>query len=69
MPWLRSSGERGQGFLEYILVLIVVLGGILVLARPVIAHLQKTFEKGLKGGIFKDDPTGSNFYYFPLMHK
>jgi hypothetical protein len=58
--------QQGQGFLEYILVLMVVLGVIFVLARPVIAKLEKTFEKGLKGGIFKEDPTGSNFYYFPL---
>jgi hypothetical protein len=58
--------ERGQGFLEYILVLMVVLGTIFVLARPVISRLQGKIEKGLKGGIFKADPSGGNFYYFPL---
>jgi hypothetical protein len=58
--------QRGQGFLEYILVLMVVLGTIFVLARPVMARLQKKFEKGMKGGIFKADPSGSNFYYFPV---
>ena len=27
---------------------------------------RREFEKGLKGGIFKNDPSGANFYYFPL---
>jgi hypothetical protein len=61
-----ARDQRGQGFLEYILVLLVVLGTIFVLARPVIARLQGKFEKGIKGGIFKADPSGGNFYYFPL---
>ncbi|HEY8278357.1 MAG TPA: hypothetical protein VIH99_01955 [Bdellovibrionota bacterium] len=68
---IRSSfpkfrNQRGQGFLEYTLVILVVLGVLFVAARPVIAKLQKTFEKGLKQGFFKEDPTGGNFYYFPL---
>ncbi len=58
--------ERGQGMLEYVLVLIVVLGVVLVAARPVIAKLKGSVEKGLKGGIFKEDASGSNFYYFPV---
>jgi hypothetical protein len=58
--------QRGQGILEYLLVLFVVLGTIFVLARPVIAKLQGKFEKALKGGIFKNEQSGSNFYYFPL---
>jgi hypothetical protein len=58
--------QRGQGMLEYLLVLMVVLGVIFVAARPVIARLQKKFEKGIQGGIFREDPTGEQFYYFPL---
>ncbi|MGZ6475427.1 MAG: hypothetical protein ACXWSF_10440 [Bdellovibrionota bacterium] len=45
---------------------MIVLGVIFVMARPVIARLQSKFEKGIKGGIFKEDPTGGSFYYFPL---
>ncbi len=63
---LLPRDERGQGILEYVLVLIVVLGSIFVMARPVIAKMQKSFEKSLKGGIFKEDASGSNFYYFPV---
>lgn len=65
-PLPLLSNQKGQGFLEYVLVLMVVLGTIFVLARPVIARLQDNLQKGLKGGIFKEDPTGSNFYYFPV---
>lgn len=61
--------QRGQGILEYMLVLMVILGTVFVAARPVIARLQKKFEKGLQGGIFKEDPTGGQFYYFPIDHK
>jgi len=48
------------------LVLLVVLSVVFVAARPVIGKLQKKFEKGLQGGIFKEDSTGQQFYYFPL---
>jgi hypothetical protein len=58
--------ERGQGILEYLLVVLVVVGVVFAGAKPVIARLKGKFEKSLKGGIFKDDPTGQQFYYFPL---
>lgn|GEM_PF-4836074 len=55
--------------MEYMLVLMVILGTVFVAARPVIGRLQKKFEKGLKGGIFKEDATGGQFYYFPIDRK
>lgn len=58
--------ERGQGILEYLLVVLVVVGVVFAGAKPVINRLKGQFEKSLKGGIFKDDPTGQQFYYFPL---
>jgi hypothetical protein len=63
------SNERGQGMLEYMLVLMVILGTVFVAARPVIARIQKKFEKGLQGGIFKEDASGGQFYYFPIDHR
>ncbi len=58
--------QRGQGMLEYLLVVLVVVGVVFAGARPVINRLKDKFEKSLKGGIFKDDPSGQQFYYFPL---
>lgn len=58
--------QRGQGILEYLLVVLVVVGVVFAGAKPVIARLKGKFEKALKGGIFKEDPTGQQFYYFPL---
>ncbi len=58
--------QRGQGMLEYLLVVLVILGVVFAGAKPVIARLKGKFEKALKGGIFKEDPTGQQFYYFPL---
>lgn len=52
--------------LEYLLVTMVVVGVLFVAARPVIAKIQAKLDKGMKGGIFKEDPSGSQFYYFPL---
>jgi hypothetical protein len=64
LPRLRS--QSGQGILEYTLILIVVLGIVFVMAKPVIAKLQGRLTDNLKKGIFANDPTGANFYYFPL---
>ena len=44
----RMRGEKGQGMLEYVLVLMVVLGIVFVLAKPVIARMQKTDRKSTR---------------------
>lgn len=58
--------EKGQGFLEYVLVLAVVLGVVFVAAKPVIEKIKKNMADTMKAGVFQNDPTGSNFYYFPM---
>ena len=40
----------------------MVVGVLFVAAKPVIAKIQAKLDKGLKGGIFKDDPAGGQFY-------
>jgi hypothetical protein len=61
---LRS--ESGQGILEYVLVLVVVVTIFLFIARPYMAKLGPRFQDVFKGGIFKDDSSGNGFYYFPV---
>jgi hypothetical protein len=61
-----TRDQRGQSILEYILVLMVVVGMIFVLARPVFGSLQKKIGDSLKQGFFTDDPTGGKFYYFNI---
>jgi hypothetical protein len=58
--------QKGQGFLEYLLILVVVLGVLFVAARPWVLKLENKFKTGFKAGIFTNDPTGSNFYYYPI---
>lgn len=58
--------QRGQGILEYVLILAVVIGIFLTMARPFINKLGPKYQKVFKSGMFKEDDTGSNFYYFPV---
>ena len=58
--------ENGQVIVEYLLIVAVVLGAGMVLAKPLMAKLGDKFQKEFKGGMFKDDPTGSGFYYYPV---
>lgn len=59
-------GQRGQTMLEYLLIIAVVVGIFLVFARPFMKGLNKKFEDAGKTGFFAEDPSGSNFYYYPL---
>jgi hypothetical protein len=61
-----GAGERGQGILEYVLVLAVVIGIFLLLAKPFMAKYKGQYEKLFKGGVFAEDSSGSKFYYFPV---
>ncbi len=63
---IRSKKERGQVLVEYILIIMVVLGLFMIVARPALGKLGKKINDGLKGGIFADDPSGSGFYYYPV---
>lgn len=65
---IRSSprAARGQTIIEYLLVLAVVIGIFLVIARPLLKDLTSKYQKGFKAGIFEADDTGSRFYYFPV---
>jgi hypothetical protein len=65
-PGRALRNELGQGILEYVLVLAVVIGIFLVLAKPYMAKFNKQYEKLFKGGVFAEDSTGSKFYYFPV---
>jgi competence protein ComGC len=62
----ERSGQRGQGIVEYLLVLAVVIGIFLTLARPFIKEFSKKWQATGKQSIFKEDNSGANFYYFPL---
>lgn len=59
-------GQGGQGILEYVLVLAVVIGIFIVLAKPYMAKFNKQYQKLFKAGMFAEDSTGSKFYYFPV---
>ena len=62
----RDRAARGQTIIEYLLVLAVVIGIFLVIARPLLKDLTSKYQKGFKAGIFEADDTGSRFYYFPV---
>jgi hypothetical protein len=59
-------GQSGQTMLEYLLIIAVVVSIFIVFARPFLKGLNKKFEDAGKSGFFAEDPSGSNFYYFPI---
>jgi Tfp pilus assembly protein FimT len=63
---LAPGGEKGQTIVEYLLILVVVLSIFMVFAKPFMKDLNKKFETASKKGFFAEDPSGGNFYYFPM---
>lgn len=59
----RRPRSRGQGIVEYILIVAVVLSVILVVAKPFLKGLQTKFGDSFKGGILGER---SNLYYYPV---
>ena len=62
----KLADERGQTILEYLLVLAIVVSMFLLVAKPFLGDIAKKFQDMSKKGFFSEDPTGANFYYYPL---
>jgi hypothetical protein len=60
------KNQRGQGMLEYILILAVAVSLFMLVGRPYLKDLGKKFQGLGKQGFLAEDNTGSNFYYFPI---
>ena len=57
--------ERGQTLVEYVLVLVVIVGIIILLVRPFLGQFLGSMRGSFQdASIFKED--GSGFYYFPV---
>lgn len=61
-----AKSKSGQGILEYVLVLAVVLSIFMVVGRPFLKDIGGKIQGLSQKGIFSEDSSGSNFYYFPL---
>lgn len=63
-----KSRQSGQAILEYMLILMVVVGIFVFVGRPAINKLRVKLRDGMKTGIFTnaEDNTGKGFYYFPV---
>ena len=62
----KRLGEGGQAVLEYVLILMMVVGFALILGRPFLSKLGVTYQSVFKSGMFAADSSGSKFYYFPV---
>ncbi len=61
-----TRSERAQGVLEYLLVVAVIMGIVLVFAKPFMASLSKNLGKSFTTGFFAVDGSGSGFYTFSI---
>lgn len=58
--------QKGQGILEYVLVMAVVLSIFLIFAKPFVSKFGPRFRDIGKEGFFADDSSGSQFYYYRI---
>jgi len=63
---IHYRSEAGQGILEYILVLAVVLSIFMVFGKPFVAKFGPKFRDIGKDGFFTDDSSGAQFYYYRI---
>ena len=63
----RRRKSRGQGLLEYLLILAVILSAVVVVAKPFFKKLQGQFGNSFKEGIFGN--AQANLYYFPVKRR
>lgn len=61
-----KSNQNGQAVVEYLLIIAVVLGIFMLVAKPGIGRLGKKIQDDLNKGLFAADATGAGFYYFPV---
>lgn len=60
------GASRGQAMLEYLFLILMGVSMFMLLVRPHMMKLEQQLEKGMKGGIFNVDASGSGYYYFPV---
>ncbi len=61
-----THSESGQGILEYLLVTLVIVGMVIVFAKPFMSSLSKKLTTSMNTGFFNDDGSGSSFYSFSV---
>lgn len=61
-----GKNSQGQGILEYVLILAVVISIFMVVGRPFLKDFGGKIQGLSQKGIFSEDSSGSSFYYFPL---
>jgi Flp pilus assembly pilin Flp len=59
--------EAGQGLVEYVLIVGVVLSVVVVIAKPFFKTLRERVGESFEAGVF--GKTDVNFYYFPLRRR
>ena len=61
----KKAKQSGQAVVEYLLIVMVVVGIFVAIGRPAILRIAENLKKDMKGGFFSDENKGG-FYYFPV---